>query len=289
AAALACVALLPAEPFCTRTPTMAAAHVALFGCLAVAGRAALALRHGRAGEHLTYAGLLAAAGAGGAYALSMSWVVWEPMAFPGLAVVLALALGSRRAGEGGKAALVLACLGLIATAAARKLEAPFGWGFWREPPLREAVVRPSAPELAGLRLSPQTARFYDELPRLIRAHTHPGEPVLLYPHLSVLHALADRPPATFARQHWFDVCPDAVVARDAAHVLRHPPALIVEMRMGPEVYRLYEELYRGGRACGQRQMGTTLDTLRPGYERVATFPVPGSGLPVEVWVRRDRR
>src|SRR5262249_59726610 len=117
---------------------------------------------------------------------------------------------------------------------------PARWGLGSEPPVLSGTVEPRTPGLAGFRLSPETAEFFDEVTRLIQEHTSPADPILVYPHMPILYGLADRPLATSAYMHWFDVCPDYLAVADAERLRRSPPRLMVVMELSPLVYSANE-------------------------------------------------
>src|SRR5207249_10767691 len=106
------------------------------------------------------------------------------MAFPGLALLLALVFERIFAAEP-KAefgpAWVSLCVVLVLLAGWRKQVAPFTWGYLSEPPVAQGTVPVAEPALLGFHLSPETARLFDEVPRLIRQHSDENAPILIYP------------------------------------------------------------------------------------------------------------
>src|SRR5262249_37833868 len=147
-----------------------------------------------------HTGLLAGVGFAAAYAMSMSWATFEPMALPSLAVCIAFLLEAspfRRARAPAGPVLVAVCLALVVRADWRKDTAPCSVVFWADPPLSASDTAPLSPRLAGFRLAPESAQFYDEIAQVIQAHSGRDDTVLIFPHLPMLYGLADRTFATF--------------------------------------------------------------------------------------------
>lgn len=272
----------------SRSPMLASAYLSLLGSLVISiGALALVVR-GKADLALLHKAMLAGVSFAAAYAMSMSWPVFEAMAFPGLALMIALALdapSADRERDWTGAMVKIVCLALIVLASWRKHASPNTFYFWEEPPIAEATTTSTLPELAGFRLSPATAQFYDEVTRLIRAHSTPEDTVLVYPHMPIFYGLADRKPAGFCPCYLMDVCPDSVAARDAQFIREHPPAVIVNFQIPPDVYDDLERIFRNGNRSGQRQLVEVIDDLVKNYHRVGDFHDPSGKTRIEVWAR----
>jgi hypothetical protein len=277
--------------YVVRTPLLAAVNASQFGSLVLCFGALVVMLRGRRDDVTLNTGMLGAIGFAAAFAMSLSWPNFEPMVWPGFALVLAFAC-RRSLLEAGqqwlRPAVVVGGLALMAISVERKLTLPCGWGKWNEPPVWTASTSPTTPALAGFRLSPTTANFFDEVTRLIRSHSCSHEPILVYPHMPIIYGLTDRPLATFAYMHWMDVCPDHVAQADAEQLRRSPPRIMVVMAMSDEMYAGEEAAYRGGRISGQRRLQTAIDELRPRYRLLYSYEVPGMTLPILVLERVDQ-
>jgi hypothetical protein len=279
----------------SRTPLLAACYLALLGSFLLCIAPLRRLLRGQSSAADIHHGLPAVLGFATAFALAMSWPAFEPMVYPGLAVVLAFALAMPlgRLQSPVRNGLVVACLALIVIASWRKHVDPMDWGNWEEPPLALSTAAPAAPQLRGLHLSPATARFFDEVSRLIQAHSGPADRIFTFPHLHIFYVLADRQPVTFASMHWLDVCPDQVAVADAERLAQDPPAVIVAMDITPETFAYLEGCFRDGKPSGQRQLAARIEALTQHYELVGAFLAPGTNIPIKVWakspqVRPDR-
>jgi hypothetical protein len=221
----------------------------------------------------------------------VSWAAWEPMALPALAVVVAYLIDLPRRFDHAawlRPATVILCMGLIVVGTWRKTAAPATWGAWAEPPVTEARFGSTRPELAGFRLSAGTRDFYDGVTEIIQRHSNPDEPILVFPFMPIFYGLADRQPATFAFQHWTDVCPEDIANADMDTLLKHPPAVMVIMELPDGAYAQQEQAYRAGQISAQRRMVAELDRMTCDYKLAGKFLAPGTNRPIKVWVRRDK-
>ena len=219
------------------------------------------------------------------YALAISWPFFEYMAFPALGVVLA-AVSARRPDllrpPYRRWAVAFVAV-ILFTAVYQKVNTPFFWAGWCEPPPWSANAKSKLPQLEGFVLSKDTANFIDDVTGLIREHSTPDERILVYPHMPMFYALSERRPATRSVQHWLDVCPDNVALADAERIREKPPAVIVAMEIPDEQMKSDERMFRGGRPGGQRAVWDAIQEVKQKYKEVGKFEAPGSGFKIKVW------
>jgi hypothetical protein len=240
---------------------------------------------------LAQKGMLAGISFAAAYAQSVSWAAWEPMALPALAVVLAYLFDlPRRFNHAAwlRAVTIVVCMVLIVVGTWRKTAAPATWGGWTEPPITQAHFGSGRPELAGFRLSEGTQEFYERVTAIIERNSKHDERILVFPFMPILYGLADRQPLTFAFQHWTDVCPEDVCDTDTDYLVEHPPAVMVIMELPDWAYAQQERDYRDGQPSAQRRLVAELDRMTREYELFSKLLAPGSKRPIKVWVRKAR-
>jgi hypothetical protein len=238
---------------------------------------------------LAQKGMLAGISFAAAYAQSVSWAAWEPMALPALAVVLAYLFDlPRRFNHAAwlRPVTNVLCMVLIVVGTWRKTAAPATWGGWTEPPITQARFGSSRPELAGFRLSEGTQEFYDKVTAIIERNSKHDERILVFPFMPIFYGLADRQPLTFAFQHWTDVCPEDVCNTDTDYLVEHPPAVMLIMELPDGVYAQQERDYRDGQPSAQRRLVAELDRMTRDYKLCSKLLAPGSNWPIKVWVRK---
>ncbi|MBS1833167.1 MAG: DUF2029 domain-containing protein [Acidobacteria bacterium] len=216
---------------------------------------------------------------GVAFTLCLSWPAFEPMVFPGLAVLLAPLFSKVRL------ATVAACCFLLYSMMVIKLETPFTWDGWSDAPVRGELVASEHPLLKGFRFPKETADFATHVTDTIRAHSSKEDPVFIYPGLVAFYLLADRRPPTFAYDHTMDIGPDWLCRQDAARLLAAPPAVIVEYTPPKETLADKEAVWRSGKPSGQRDLVAAIRKLTPEYPFHEALTTRGGGK-LDIWAKR---
>lgn len=271
-----------------RAATLFLTAVGWWGSLGMAVLHVGAVRAGREnvlGRTLVALGILSF---GIGYSFAVSWPLFENIAFPGLAVVVAATL--ERPPSAHLRRWVVA-IGLLAFAAMglsvyRKASFPHSWGYWLEPPLYTARGHFAHPAFRGIRLSETSSELYAEVARVASQYSQPDEPIYVFPNLPILYAIAERRPATFGLAHWIDVCPDFLGKEDAVRLRANPPKLLIVRKDPPGNLAIEERFYRGGRPSSVRDVLAALEDIRPLYDHVATFNREISN-PIVFYVRRE--
>jgi hypothetical protein len=220
------------------------------------------------------------------------------MIWPGLALAAAAFWRSVAGVEQRRRVQILAAslaVLLVGCSAWRKYREPMSWGYWVEPPVSLATREPALARLAGFQLSPSTAEFYEQVTALIREHSRPDDPMLVFPHMPLLYGLGERPLATFSYMHYPDVCPDYVAEADAKRLQRRPPAMIVWFDFPETAWAAIERDFRRSDSTGQRKLQAVMRQLvQRDYMKVGEFPVrefvDAHGDPllfIRVWARRS--
>jgi hypothetical protein len=222
------------------------------------------------------------------YCFAVSWPLFENLAFPGLAVVVIVLLELAPASTSRQwmSAIVVLSVATMVFSVYRKIDAPYSWGLWAEPPLYATRGDFEDPVLAGMHLSQPASDLYRLTRDVTRAATHPDDPIFVFPNLPILYAIANRRPATYALAHWVDTCPDFLGKQDARVLRTRPPKLMIVRQDEIGIVENEERLYRGGLRSSVRDVIDAVKELSPGYDSVAVFKSE-AGAPIEFLVRRD--
>lgn len=223
------------------------------------------------------------------YSFAVSWPLFESIAFPGVAVVIAAILERPPSRQPVRwvSTVVLLAFATMTVSAYRKATSPHTWGGWVEPPIFSARGQFDQPAFEGIRLSKPSADLYAMTDRIARANSGADDRMYVFPNLPVLYAIANRRPATYALVHWVDTCPDFLGPEDAATLRAHPPKLLVVRQDPVSLVEWEEQVYRGGRRSSVRDVMQALDEIEPQYDKVAVFDEPLSFAPIAFYVRRD--
>jgi len=116
--------------------------------------------------------------------LSLSYPAFEAMIIPGLGLLVATLLD---ASTSWRIPVVYAvCALLIAAETCAKLNAPFGFATFGEPPVRTAQAVSGLPQLRGFILPEGTVRFIDDTVKIIQENSSPQDTIFIYPELGLL-------------------------------------------------------------------------------------------------------
>jgi hypothetical protein len=168
-----------------------------------------------------------------------------------------------------------------------KERVPFGFNGWQEPPVKEATMTSSLPELRGFLLPENTLDFVDSTIRIIRENSTPADTIFVYPELGFFYGATERRPATFSSSHNFDVAPDSFAKEEAARLLRARPAVLIYAPTSEQFLTANEAYWRNGQPSGQRDLIAAVETLAREYRFVRGFRLYPFGDPVYVFVRPD--
>ena len=231
--------------------------------------------------------LCSAVSLGTCLTLTISAPAFEAMLLPGFGFLAAGALlyvGHVRWKEN----LILALLGFVLLSQTLlKLQAPFGWQFWADGPVRTATVTSTLPELSGFRLPSETNEIVDGATLAIREHSSPGQTMYTYPFLPIFYVLSGLKPVTYSLEHLIDVAPDDIAIRDAKTLLVERPHILVYFELPPEYLESAELVWRFGARSGQRDIIHAIEELSADYTEIGRFDVPGSVATLKIWARRD--
>ena len=231
--------------------------------------------------------VLSFVGFGADYMLGLSWAAYGPMALPSLALGTALVLD--RAAEKGprtQFAMTAIVLALFTFQAGEKVRQPFSWMEWSETTAQAAITSSPDPMLAGLRVASADQAAFDGIAQRIRQNTTQSDTLLVYPYFPLFYAVTGLRPPTYAFNHFMDVTPDWVVARDFETLRRTPPAVIVFMVQDPEQVSGTEKVFRHGAASETRRIATAItDLTSTDYHLLDSFKVPSEGRELQVWKR----
>ena len=254
----------------------------IVSCVMVAGYALTSLRRRLTPRQQQFA-LFAAVSFFIAFFLSLSWPAFEPMALPGLGLLIAASLDGvapkRRPA-------ICAVLGLMVfLQVLEKLDAPFAFDHIIEQPVRLETQPSPVPELRGLRIAPEMNAFLDGTLQIIATHSTPADTIFTYPEMSLFYPLSGRTYPTLSASHNIDVVNDAFATEEAARILAARPAVVIYYRVTPEELAGEDKIWRFGQPSGQHILIRAIEQLVSTYHLAATYPMGQDRRPILVYVR----
>lgn len=213
--------------------------------------------------------LFAAVGFTIAATLSVSFPAFEAMTFPALSFLLCLFLTGTNARW--KWAPAAYCVLLVFSSAVDKSMAPFAFGGAVDAAVWKATARSKSPELEGILLPPETARFIDEAIEIVEKSSTPKDEIFIYPEMGILYGVLHRKWATSSPGHNIDFVNDEFAAREAKLLSEKKPAVIIVALSKEEDLLSDERFWRNGRPSGQRDIIQSIETLIKDYRLAASF------------------
>jgi hypothetical protein len=168
----------------------------------------------------------------------------------------------------------------------KKYDNPYHWWSIESGDIRHAEPRVREGMLAGLRVPSGKYAAIQTISNTIAQHSAAGQEIYVFPHMPIFYRLADRPPFSGAVVSWFDCMSDRQAETVANALQQHPPAVLVVAELPDAVFAAHEELFRGGKPLGQRQIVTAINTLhRNGRIREVVDAARFDGLQIRVYAR----
>jgi hypothetical protein len=259
-------------------------YFSLFGSLYVGVVTGLSLLRPRVAPRSAQYCLFAAVGFTIAATLSVSFPAFETMTFPALALLLSLLL----AGTDARWKWVPAayCILLVFSATVEKSMAPFAFGGAVDAAVWKATTHSKSPELEGIWLPPEAARFIDEAIEIVDKNTTPKDEVFIYPEMGILYGVLHRKWTTSSPGHNIDFVSDEFAAKEAQLLSEKKPAVIIVALPKEEDLLSDERFWRNGRPSGQRDIIESIEKLIKDYKLAASFDGVMHKNTISVYVRQ---
>ena len=193
------------------------------------------------------------------YGTGASAGITEVGAFTGFCLFIALMLKYPSILGIGKIFIVLFCLSFCLMLIESKYEQPYFWWNMTSPDIRTQLYTTNKiPELKGIYTSKYNITLLEKVSEAISEGSKPGDSVVIFPNIPIFYLIADRRPPGKALVYWFDFLPDNLAIKEAQVIRKNPPKVIVYLDLGPEVWTAHEQLFRGGKPSGQRQIDKSI-------------------------------
>ncbi len=218
-----------------------------------------------------------------AFFLSLSWPAFEPMALPGLGLLVAASLDG--AGRRGRRAICAVLGVMVFLQVLEKLDAPFGFDHIVEQPVRLETQASTIAELRGLRLAPGMNEFLNGTLKTIATQSTAADTIFTYPEMGLLYPLSGRGYPTLSASHNVDVVNDAFASEEAARLLAARPAVVIYYRVTTAELAAEDKVWRFGQPSGQHILIRAVEKLIATYRLAGTYSVGQDRRPILVYVR----
>ena len=173
---------------------------------------------------------------------------------------------------------------IVGLAGFEKLSWMYSWWGWDERNVWDAKYEPETPLLKGFYLNRDKVEILDGVTKAIRQYSGDDDSIYTFPHMPLFYLLADRKHDTFSAVHYFDVCSDALAISDAKIIRSIKPKVIVIMYFPESAWKQHEDIFRGGRRSGQRDIMELVDRFKNSgeYKSVLRYSTSGYNYEIEV-------
>lgn len=171
--------------------------------------------------------------------------------------------------------LCLICAFVIVASVAQKQLISYTWHGWACTGLNNpgvTYVDSRVPGLSGFTLDKETELAYENITDAIQIYSSTSDIVYEFPHITLFNVLCDRKLGTFAVAHFFDVCPDDVFEKDFRMIKNHDPKMFIWMDLDENIWKVHEDLFRGGRSLSARKLIIYYDDyIKNNYKLVYSY------------------
>lgn len=146
------------------------------------------------------------------------------------------------------------------------------------------------PKLKGFLGERKYVQTMNNIYDLVNDNKRQGDSMYTFPHINYFNVMGDLNAPTFAKVHYFDVCPDNVAVSDARILKNTKPTFIVWMELPEQVWGLHEKLFRAGNRSGQRIIKKVIEAkVNSGDYTLLGKYILGASNPVYIYGINDGR
>ena len=93
-------------------------------------------------------------------------------------------------------------------------------------PIFESKIEYNDPNLKGLFGNTMSVNALNRIYSLIEVNKRTGDTMYTFPHINYFNVMSGLNSPTFAKVHYFDVCPDFIIERDLEALRENPPKFV---------------------------------------------------------------
>lgn len=151
--------------------------------------------------------------------------------------------------------LVLLCFFTILSIYIQRVNYPYNWwGVNTLPPIYLSKYEYKDPNLKYMLGDKDTVNTMNEVYDLINHYKKEGDTLYTFPHINYFNVMAKMDSPTFAKVHYFDVCPDFIVQRDIEILRNNPPRFVFIQDFDDYEWDFHEKVFRMSRRSEQRKI-----------------------------------
>ena len=152
------------------------------------------------------------------------------------------------------------------------------WGVNVLSPIFESKIEYNDPNLKGLFGNTMSVNALNRIYSLIEVNKRTGDTMYTFPHINYFNVMSGLNSPTFAKVHYFDVCPDFIIERDLEALRENPPKFVLLQIFSDDIWLFHEKAFRSGRRSAQRKIVEfyRLQIMKNNYKLIETVSVDNS-------------
>lgn len=178
-----------------------------------------------------------------------------------------------------KSGIVYFCVLTILCVFIQKCNLPYHWwGVNALHPIREAKYEYKDPNLAGIIGDKASVNELNRIYELVSSLKKDGDTMYTFPHINYFNVMCGLDSPTFAKVHYFDVCPDYMIDKDLEQLKAKPPTFVLIQNFDENAWKIHEDVFRDGKLSAQRKIieHYHLQILQKKYKMVDSFKIGNS-------------
>lgn len=158
--------------------------------------------------------------------------------------------------------VIMVSFTFIFTSFTQRVHLPyFWWGNESCAPVQMATEEFKTPILKGIKSDKKTVESIDAIYDIVNNNKKENDTMYTFPHINFFNVIFEMDSPTFAKTHFFDVCPDDVAIKDAKLLKEKKPSFIIVNDLSQTAWDVHEELFRAGNRCGQHDIVERIDEM----------------------------
>ena len=154
-----------------------------------------------------------------------------------------------------KSITVLYCFLSIFIIFVQKSSFPYyWWGVNTLPPISKSKCLYQDPNLIHFYGDQLSVTEMNKIYSFIEKNKRFDDKLYTFPHINYFNVMSSLDSPTFAKVHYFDVCPDFVVEKDLKKKKKTPPKFVLIQTLEEWEWKFHEKVFRSGRKSAQRKI-----------------------------------
>ena len=158
--------------------------------------------------------------------------------------------------------ILVFCIGNIFVIDVQRHNLPYHWwGVGASPSIYTSKYEYKDIKLKGIKGDKALVETMNSIYDVINNNKKIGDTLYTFPHINYFNVMSNLNSPTFAKVHYFDVCPDNIAIRDAEILKVNLPSFIIWQKLPDDVWKFNEIYFRNGKSSGKGAIRTVIEEI----------------------------